>query len=263
MYQSDINAGGLLMPLFTSLRNLRPTLASALAALVLAASSAHAGPNGNAKILIHLARIDKVQPCTYLPLRPACEGIVTTATWGGGGFYHCPLLVTDGDAAAGLAGLSCGIDFPGDDLFIHFVSCAEGYTSYSGPNGPWPSPGSGILLDWDPQATGCQTYEPGGAGTGVVAIAGAFYITPYADSGGPSAVIAVTPHPQSGQATVMSCAGDIDVVETAGSPNSPYRLGSAGISLDGNTQGYNPCGQVVAVAPATWSTVKSLGRSGS
>jgi len=219
-----------------------------------------AGPNSNAKILIHLTNVDKVQPCTYLPLRPDCAGIVTSDTWGGG-FYHCPLLVTDGNAAAGVAGLSCGITWPNDDLFIQFASCAEGYTSYTGPNGPWPSPGSGILLDWDPQSTGCQTYEPGGAGTGVVAIAGAFYITPYMESGGPSAVIAVTPHPQTGQATVTSCPGDVDVVESTGSPNSPYRLGSAGISLDGSTQGYNPCGQIVAVAPATWSAVKSLGRS--
>jgi hypothetical protein len=249
---------------FPRISSLRRAIVSAAIVVLLGTSAPPigAGPNSSAKILIHLARVDKVQPCSYLPLRPPCDGIVTTDQWPGNlsAFYHCPLLVTDGNAATGLAGLSCGIDYPQADLFIGFASCAEGYVSFAGPNGAWPSDGSGVTLDWDPASTGCQQYEPGGPGTGVVAIAGSFYIASYLEDASPSVVVAVTPHPQSGLATVQSCAGDVDVVETTGSPNSPYRLGRVGISADGTTAGYNPCGQAVAVASSSWGAIKMLTR---
>jgi hypothetical protein len=218
-----------------------------------------AGPNANAKILIHVgpprpAVIDHV--CTNMTAIPNCSQVVTA-----GGLYppnlyrYVYLLVTDGDVVSGVGALECGVRYTGVtgqgvDIFA-WDACADQEARVAGPEGPWPASGSGNLLYWD-VSTRCQRFEPGGSGTGVVALGGYFYVGSYTPD-----TLAVTVNPGTTLAAVANCAGIVDVVAGGEHIVNPSHLGYAVFSSGGSLPGYNPCGLNTPVKATTWSRIKS------
>lgn len=213
------------------------------------------GPDAGTKLLIHLLPATSRQTCGDNS-GPRCTSAVTA----GGLFpslYYAYLLAGDADATAGLSAIECGVDYDGTphrgvDVFS-WTSCVGTEVQHSGPNGPWPTPGSGNLVIWD-VSTSCQRREPGGPGTGVVATAGYFYMAAY-----DSDQLKVVPSPPRGQALVLDCAVNAYIVGGAGfPPTGTSHLGFASFSPGGATAGFNPCGANVPVRVTTWSAIKGL-----
>jgi hypothetical protein len=219
------------------------------------ARPAAAGPNGGAKIQLHVRSLLS-SPCTAPAARPACADIVTSGTlYAVGHYVH--LLVTDGHAGAGISSLECSVDYAnepmgGVDVF-GFTGCGTLVSSSPGVYGPWPSARSHVLIEWpDPN---CQQIEPGTPGSGVVANAGYFYVSAYtADD------LRIIPSPVSGVARVTSCAAVVDTVEGGGVVRVPSHLGSARFSAGGTEPGYSPCGLATPVRPTTWGRIKATYR---
>lgn len=197
-------------------------------------STAHAGPNANAKILLHLLAPTTKNVCGRSDATPNCSGIVTA-----GGFYpqsyFAYLLVADGDSVAGIAGVQCGVSYNGTpnagvDVYS-WTNCATLEFTSTG----WPDSGGGNLITWD-KTTRCQRFEPDGPGTGVLAVAGYFYCAAYgADT------LRVVPRPVDGLAKVADCAALEDTVASAYAPATWVSLGRAVFSLAGDVSGWNPC----------------------
>jgi hypothetical protein len=227
-------------------RVLASALVAGLAVLALSTDS-NAGPNANAKIQLHLLSPTTKSQCTRLSATPVCNAVVVQGTLYPT-LYYAYVLVTDGDATAGIAGLEFGITYNGNasqgvDIY-GWTLCAT--LEFQQPSPVWPSSGGGNLITWD-STNRCQVFEPGGAGTGVVADAGYFYLGAYSPD-----VLAITPRPVSGFAKVATCAAEEDVVAPGPSPS---HLGTAGF---GGQPGYNPCGLNTPIQPTTWSNVKSI-----
>ncbi len=90
------------------------------------------------------------------------------------------LVVAQADPTAGVAGLSCGIDYSapyGDVDVFGWTLCADLEFANSGPNGTWPQAGSGNRITWD-FLDNCQRGLVGA--DGVHAVAGCFYVYAYA-----------------------------------------------------------------------------------
>ena len=229
-------------------RMLASVLVAGLATVALSTAS-QAGPNANAKIQLHLLRPTTKSQCTRLTATPPCNQISVQGDAGAlaGSYYFAYVLVTDGNAQAGIAGLQFGIQYNGApnagvDIFS-WTLCAT--LEFQQPSPVWPSSGGGNLITWD-STNRCQVFEPGGPGTGVVANAGYFYMGAYSND-----LFAITVRPVDGVAKVASCVAEEDVVTTG----TPSHLGSAGF---GNVTGYNPCGLITPIQSTTWSNVKSI-----
>jgi hypothetical protein len=240
--------------------------ASALGLLLLGTtlSNATAGPNANAKVVIHLASLTSVGACTRAAARPACADVVTSAALTAvneGPYYFAYVLVADSDPVEGLAGFNFGIyynsgqtDGVGLDVF-GWTLCATLELAHSSP--VWPSHGSSNLVTWD-STNRCQRSEPGGPGTGVVATAGYFYCAAYSP-----ATLSIGPYlrPTStgfNKVTVATCEAEEDIIYNAAAPPDPSPLGSVRFSENGKEPGYNPCAVAVPVQPTTWSGIKSF-----
>jgi Calx-beta domain-containing protein/beta-propeller uncharacterized protein DUF5122 len=208
------------------MRHLTAIFVAGMVAAVVPADS-FAGPNANAKIQLHLLSPTTKDQCTRPEATPSCAGVITA-----GGLYpqifYAYVLVTDGDATAGVAGAQFGIHYnPGSGMGVNIFSwtlCAS--LEFQSPTPMWPSSGGGNLLEWD-SSTRCQRFEPGGAGTGVVTAAGYFYCTAYTPD-----TFTITPRPVDGYAKVADCSGNEDVLAS-------WQLGSVGF---GGQSSYNPCG---------------------
>lgn len=225
------------------------TLSHALAAGLLAAaltaattSPARAAGNRNAKIMLHALATTGKAPC------PRTQNIPSTCAGYNAGVnnlalypnvYYAYLLVVDGSLTEGVAGMQCGITYPGGfapgggnvPINVYgWTLCAT--LEFASPSPAWPNPGSGTLITWN--ATGPQcTAPPGNANIGAVGVAGFFYMAGY----GP-AQMRLTPRPVDGQAKVANCGSVEDVVYT--SPfDSQTNLGAVGFG----TTGINPCGR--------------------
>lgn len=212
------------------------TLLVASLVLLLSAHQTFAGANANAKILIHLTPPTAKVPCTRSAARPACGDIVTEGDLNRG--YFAYVLVTDGDATAGLAGLQMGISYKsalhtGVDV-VSWNLCATLQFSSSTP--PWPAAGSSNLMTWD-ATTQCQRFEPGGAGTGVTAVAGYFYCAAYSAD-----TLRAIPRPLDGLAKVADCNSNEDLIDSIFAPAIPSPLGYAVFSAGAVDSGYSPCG---------------------
>lgn len=216
---------------------MKPSLAPLLLAglgLALLPGVSQAGANANAKIQLHLATTTTKNACAATRI-PPCFSMVTNGSLYPT-IYFAYLLVADGNATAGVGGLQCGISYPGgtgggSNTPINVYSwslCA----TLEFPSTGWPAPGGGNLITWD-TASKCQRLEPGGAGTGVVAAAGYFYLAAYGEGR-----LAVTPRPVDGLAKVADCASNEDIVASG---VSSTHLGSADFSAGGVNRGANPC----------------------
>lgn len=212
-------------------RPLRITLTSAVGALttlalLFTAPLPAAAIPGLPNIQVHLGATTQKNPCAnFVP--PACTGLVTSGLLNPQGYYAY-VLVTDADAAAGVAGVELGIQYdgtPGLGVEIYnWQSCAL----LEFPSGGWPASGGGNLLVWD-TGTHCQRFEPGGPGTGAMAVCGYFYMAAYSRD-----FLRIVPRPVSGQAAIDLCTSSTTVIPSD-------RLGWAVFSTPGVESGSNPC----------------------
>lgn len=195
---------------------------------------ARAAPNDQARLAIHLTTVTSKAVCTRSAASPPCAATVTSGALYPT-TYFAYLLVQNGDATAGISGLQCGINYnaaprAGVDIYS-WTNCA----TLEFPSGGWPAANSGNLITWD-NTTRCQRNEPGGAGTGVVAPAGYFYLAAYSPD-----VLVIIPRPIDGVARVADCANVESTLEGGGVHHNPSYLGAAAFSAGGTTPGHNPC----------------------
>ena len=156
-------------------------------------------------------------------------------------FFWTYLLTCNGSDSTGIAGMEMGIQYPTSIQVYNWVSCAN----LQFPDGIWPNSGGSNLLTWTLANCNNDRSEPAVPRT-VIAIGGYFYMGAY----GPSQMF-VTPRPVSGRAKVADCSSREDDLTFA----VPSHLGVAGFA---GAAGYNPCGAPTAVAPSTWSGIKTL-----
>src|SRR5512140_3009705 len=151
--------------------------------------------NENAKMAIHLGPAVPGNGCTLAAAPPPCYSIVSSGTMGS---YYAYVLITNGDAGPGIGGVQFGISYPSSNLHIWtWHLCAN--LDFQQPTPIWPSSGSGNLITWD-LVNNCQRIQPGGSESGVVAVAGYFYLTAYSP-----ATLTITPRPVDGIAAVADC----------------------------------------------------------
>lgn len=210
-----------------------------------------AGPNANAKILLHVARVDK-NPCGALAARPSCGSVVTSAQLYPH-YYFVGLLVADAAVASGVGALECGISYdpaPGSGVdVIGWIRCADFDAPVAGANGPWPASGSGNQLSWNVPSN-CQRFQPP-ATTSAVALAGYLYCAAYTPG-----TLDVVPAPGSHLALVSSCEAVLDTVEGGSIHPAPSHLGTVRFSTNGTEPGFNPCGLVTSIQGSSWSAIK-------
>jgi hypothetical protein len=213
-------------------------------ALFAFSSESFAGANANAKVALHIGSVTTKNNC--LRGLVACQNIVTQGGLYPPNLYFTYALVTDGDAAAGISGVQFGVDHNTGGT----VSDAVGFDSFGWtlcatlefqtPGPAWGSTGSGNLITWN----GCEVTEPGGAGTGVVAVAGYWYSGAYSPD-----CLSATPRPVDNAGKVADCSAVEDIITGTPSHFGQVCFGTAGA-------GYNPCGLITPVENTTWSAIK-------
>lgn len=205
-----------------------------LAGLLTLGGARAAAGNQEPALALHLLPVTINGVCTRSAAHPACGEIITsgrlTPTR-----YFAYVLVTGAFESFGVAGVEFGIDYSpltgqGVDVF-EWRPCG----TLQFPSSGWPASGTGNIVTWDPNAV-CQRDEPGGAGSGIVATAGYFYVAAYSPD-----LLKLTPRPVSGVAQIADCAAVEIPIERNGVPRDPSRLGYAAFSADGLSPGYNPC----------------------
>lgn len=218
----------------THLRRLtmRPLLLLTL--LVFGTSNVAFALNEDAALALHLLPVTINGICTRAAAHPACGSIITSGRLSPS-TYFAYVLITGAAAHRGLAGVEFGIDYAGApsggvDIF-DWRHCA----TLQFPSDGWPGAGSGNLITWDKEAA-CQREEPGGAGSGVVATVGYFYLTAYTPD-----QLTLTVRPVSGAARIADCDAVEYPVEGPGVSHPLPHLGYVTFSADGLTPGYNPC----------------------
>ena len=146
------------------------------------------------------------------------------------------LVVARGNAAAGIAGLSCGITYTANVAMYGFQLCSD----LQFPNGGWPADGGGNRITWA-ASSNCQETTIGAEG--VHAIAGSFYVYAYGDGS-----IEVTPNNNLviPEFRVADCSAAESSVSIGGG-----RVGFGGVT------GFNPCQlPPVPVEQTSWGRIK-------
>jgi hypothetical protein len=175
-------------------------------------------------LLVHLLAPTTKASCIRSAARPACNQVSVNGNLYPA-LYFAHILVAEANATAGVSGASFGIEYGAPIQIYDWVLCADSEMQGSG----WPASGSGNQVAWN--SGNCQRFEPGGAGTGVVANAGYFYMAAYDVSR-----LSVTPVPGDSRAFVTSCEGIVDEIAVVDSCNyNPF--GSAGFG----EPGFQPC----------------------
>jgi hypothetical protein len=143
----------------------------------LGAGAVEAGTQDSAVIALHGHAITtkRITCSTGKPTGVLCTGYNLNLPT----FTECfvYLTVARADSAAGVTGMSLGIDYTQGSLGMWgWIQCLSGLAfSTPGPNGDWPNAGSGATITW----LACnRDVVPGG---GVHAIVGSFDIYAYAD----------------------------------------------------------------------------------
>jgi hypothetical protein len=216
-----------------------------------AGSSALAGTQDGAVIALHVqAHATKSSlPCSAWEAVPCSQFRTSWPLFTPADVY---LVVARGNTewGDGIGGVACGINYnpnagPSDgglDIFS-WRGCAsvELTNPRDGEYDPWPSPGSGIWCVWA-TSTSCQRTTIGS--DGVHAVAGSFYVYAYSPD-----ILEVVPYenPVNGpELQVVDCWAYLtDLPTTAG-----------GAVRFGGGLGYNPCTEMIPIAPTTWGTLK-------
>lgn len=197
-----------------------------LPALIHAGTAAASSIDGRPKLLIHLATKTTKSTCGTRGA-VACDQVKTAGALYPT-VYFAYLMVAGADAAAGVGGLQCGLQYDGRagfgvDVFSWNLCATLEFVSTG-----WPASGGGNLITWD-TATKCQRFEPGGTGTGVSAAAGYFYMGAYTPD-----LLRVTNRPVDGKAKLADCVSNEMLLFTSD-------LGAANFTAAGNVPGINSC----------------------
>lgn len=207
---------------------MKPSYPLVLALLALLSGSlqspASAGPNSNAKLILHIVPAVKKTPVgcgNALPKEPT--GIVTAGNVDPQGYYVY-VLVTGYDVRRGLSGVQFGISYDdslksGVDV-LSWQSCAL----YEWPMDSWPDADTGNLLTWN-QAEDCQEKMP--------LPVGFFYVVAYSPDR-----LKIIPRPVDGLTRVAVCGIESGMKETDLVDDLvPENLGWIDF---GGGKGYNP-----------------------
>lgn len=206
-------------------------------ALLAGATTALAGENAGAKILVHVGSTTTKNQCTSQTPENCRDAVVTGNV---GGFYHLYVCVGNHSDSLGVAGVQFGVEYDanpnsGVDVFS-WNQCATLEFAMDG----WPNSQTGTIVTWD-RANDCQ-YGPS------TATVGYFYVGVYS----PDRFILI-PRPNDGFAKVADCNSSEDDLTLA----APSALGYADFAVG---DGYNPCSTIVPTRSTTWGGVKSLYR---
>lgn len=166
-------------------------LALFLALPGLLSGPASAGPNANAKMILHIVPAVKKTPVGCNNVLPKEATAVVTAGNVDPQGYYAYVLITDYDVRRGLAGAQFGISYDdsansGVDV-LSWQSCAL----YEWPMDGWPASDTGNLLTWN-QAEDCQEKMP-------LAV-GFFYVIAYSPDR-----LKIIPRPVDGLTRVAVC----------------------------------------------------------
>lgn len=207
---------------------MKPSYPLVLALLVLLLGSlespAGAGPNINAKLILHIVPAVKKTPVgcgNALPKDPG--GVVTAGNVDPQGYYVY-VLVTGYDVRRGLSGVQFGISYDdslksGVDV-LSWQSCAL----YEWPMDSWPDAETGNLLTWN-QAEDCQEKMP--------LPVGFFYVVAYSPDR-----LKIIPRPVDGLTRVAVCGIESGMKETDMVDDLvPENMGWVDF---GGGKGYNP-----------------------
>jgi len=158
--------------------------------------------------------------------------------------YTVYLVVTYADTSSGVAGVQFGIDYdPRDGEGIDILGwtrCSDNEFASPGPNGAWPSAGSGLIAIWN-IAGNCQRgVVPGHLEEGVHAVVGAFYVFAYEAD-----VLRVTPdYPRPGndqRYAVVDCRAISTELQETAMPTATFG--------DPGEKPCNPCIESCAAEP--------------
>lgn len=222
------------------------------AALTLApVRPAAAETNDYAKIIMHIVPYSGGMSCNSTKGKIGCAGMKTAGTLNTP--YFAFVCVVDADASKGVAGAEFGVEYNssrnrGVDV-LDWSLC--GTLQFAMDR--WPASGTGLLVTWDTQNK-CQREEPAGTGTGVVAVAGYFYISAYSSDKFSVTRRSIGTPPT---AKVADCAGNESLVDGFGTNFSQSHLGFVNFSDGGTVAGYNPCGLAKPVEETGWGKLKS------
>lgn len=236
------------------------------------------------KILLHLATPTTKNQCAQGNI-PCANAVVQGALYPS--VYYAYALVTGVSAAAGIAGVQFGIDYgsgPLDNIGVDVIEwnpCGgpiefggfgplpavsvapppsigrrRGRVEMGALATPAPVSGTGNMLVWPwHMPGGCQRTEPGGPGTGAVAVAGYFYVTAYSP-----ARFSIVPRPVDSRAAVSTCPPLADPIDVGVFDVGPSNLGSIGF---GGEPGYNPCAASATTPPPPASCAVTQGEMSS
>ena len=214
-----------------------------------------AGTQPNAVIVLH---------ATAHTAEPGCDEVATLScenyvlSWPLNTAADLYLVVANGYAGPGIAGVSCGISYNhgvvggqtrNDGEFVDVLAwtlCASGLQFPNGPTGKpqdeWPASGGGNRITWD-RITDCQNTSLGHHG--VHAVAGVFYVYAYAED---AFQITQNRNLLSGyELVVMDC--DALVTHLPTEHAGYIQFGDPG------SWEFNPC-DFVAVRPTSWGRLK-------
>ena len=154
-----------------------------------------------------------------------CSRYVTSGAAGHN--YDVYLVVGHGDPTAGIAGVSCRIQYDnvvgrGVDVF-GWTLCADQEAVGAGSYGDWPESGGSNTITWNP-TTNCQRTEIGDEG--VHAVIGAFYVYAYSQA-------YLTISPVENNFAIKDCQG--------ATTSNYYTPPGAAFSTSGYEYGHNPC----------------------
>lgn len=245
--------------------NARPATAFAAIALLAGSLLASAPPvlaqnftHEEAKIMVHVVPAGQVggRACSSSKAQAPCDQMKVAGNLGEP--YYAFVCITDGESGVGLAGLQFSVKYHygariGIDI-VEWSNCGTLEFPYPTRDNWFKNGSGGNLITWATDVA-CQRYEPSGAGTGVTAVAGYFYLTAYTPDR-----LEIVPRAVDGWAKVADCNSSETIVAGPGAPiRSRSYLGYAEFSDGAVTAGHNPCGLAKVVVPSTWTGVKQGG----
>lgn len=186
-------------------------------------SRAWAGPNPDAKIILHLVPVESRRGTTCFSNLPKSVDEVVTAGKLAPQNYIAYVLITDFDQREGIAGVQFGISYDDSTGRGVDITSWQNCALYEWPVDDWPASGTGNLITWN-QNDDCQTKSPISVGF--------FFLTAYTPDR-----LKLVPRPVDGLARVAICgvkAGQ------AGETSDDIKLENLGWADFGKGPGYNP-----------------------
>jgi hypothetical protein len=234
--------------------------ATALLPSPAARAQSYANTHEEAKIMIHAVPVAQAggRPCNSSKALAPCDQMKVAGNLSEP--YYAFVCITDANSGPGIAGLQFSVKYSfarnvGVDI-TEWVNCATLEFPFPNKENWYKNASGGNLITWAADVN-CQRYEPSGAGTGVTAVAGYFYLTAYTPDR-----LEIVPRSVDGWAKVADCNSGETLIAGPGAPirTRPY-LGWVEFSDGAVTAGHNPCGLAKVVVPSSWSGVKQSGGS--